>query len=266
MSVSAPQRLLNIQGGENFRELGGYRTQDGHTVKWHKLLRSGKLDKLTSADEQLLDQYGVVQDIDFRSPDEVRKSPDKVPVNAVYEHVPVFTYDQTESSVSPEKMRQTLSADSQTGFHQMVDAYHGLVNDAHSKHAYQKFFAALLSNDQPNQVLLFHCTAGKDRTGMGAVFLLSALGVEPAAIRQDYLLTNQVTTKKIASMHQRLEQEHANANLKQSMQDLMTVNPAYLDTALEDIQKQSDTIQRYLHQELELSKDDIAVLRHIYLD
>lgn len=81
-------RNLNVTGGLNFRELGGYPTLDNQTVKWHKLLRTAGLAGLTPEDQQHLSQYGVVADVDFRSKDEQTMAPDRVPVGATYHFYP----------------------------------------------------------------------------------------------------------------------------------------------------------------------------------
>lgn len=81
-------RIIAVTGGLNFRELGGYPTIDGHTVKWHKLIRTAGLADLTPADQQHLTDYGVVADVDFRSKDEQLQSPDKVPTGVNYHFSP----------------------------------------------------------------------------------------------------------------------------------------------------------------------------------
>ncbi len=88
-------RILPLEKGHNFRELGGYQTKDGRTLKWHKVLRSASLAHLTPHDLAYLTDYGVRYDVDFRSPEETAKSPDKVPANAIYESLPVFKIDET---------------------------------------------------------------------------------------------------------------------------------------------------------------------------
>lgn len=72
-----------------------------------------------------------------------------------------------------------------------------VADEQHAKDEYRRFFDNLLANDQPDSTLLFHCTAEKDRTGMGAVYLLTALGVDFETIKQDYLLTNQASIGRI---------------------------------------------------------------------
>ncbi|AVK60997.1 protein-tyrosine-phosphatase [Lactobacillus sp. CBA3605] len=260
------QRVLPIQQGFNFRELGGYQTKDGHTVKWQKLLRSGGLDSLTQTDLAYLDQYGVRYDIDFRSPKEVLDSPDRVPGQAKYQYAPVFNVDETKNSDGTDKMTANLETHPDSGYRHMLKVYRMIANEAHAKYEYRRFFDSLLANDQPDDVLLFHCTAGKDRTGMGAVYLLSALGVDQATIRQDYLLTNTASADRITSAVQAATNQGASAATIASIKALWSVNEDYLDTALAEIKRQSGNVEHYLRTELNLTKQEMSDLRKIYLN
>lgn len=161
------QRVLTVPGGINFRELGGYSTKDGRKIKWHKVIRTGGLDQLTPAGQALLDDYGVRYDIDFRSPQEVLDAPDRIPANAKYVYAPVFNVDETRNSDGTDKMTANLEKHPDSGFKHMLKVYQMVADEQHAKDEYRRFFDNLLANDQPDSTLLFHCTAGKDRTGMG---------------------------------------------------------------------------------------------------
>jgi len=262
----ANQRVLTMQQGINFRELGGYPTQDGHTIKWHKVIRTGNLSQLTATDLAFLDHYGVRYDIDFRSPKEVLDEPDRVPGQAKYQFAPIFNVDETRNSDGTDKMTANLEKHPDSGYRHMLKVYRMIATEAHSKAEYRRFFDNLLANDQPDDVLLFHCTAGKDRTGMGAVYLLSALGVDPQTIRTDYLMSNQTSVKRIENMIQAATKQGASAATLASVKALWSVNSDYLDAALTEIKHQSGNMQHYLRTELKLTKTELADLRHLYLD
>jgi protein-tyrosine phosphatase len=262
----ANQRVLTMQQGINFRELGGYATEDGHTLKWHKVIRTGNLSQLTATDLKFLDDYGVRYDIDFRSPKEVLDEPDRVPGNAKYQFAPVFNVDETRNSDGTDKMTANLEKHPDSGYRHMLKVYRMIATEDHSKAEYRRFFDNLLANDQPNEVLLFHCTAGKDRTGMGAVYLLSALGVDPQTIRTDYLMSNETSVERIESMVKEATKQGASAATIASVKALWSVNSDYLDAALAEIKRQSGNMQHYLRTELKLTKTELADLRHLYLD
>lgn len=155
-------RLLPIEAGHNFRELGGYQTTDGRQVQWHRLIRAGALGQLSEADLALLAQLNVTADIDFRSPTELEAAADRVPHTATYHHEPVFDTDRTESSKTNAELEPLLVADPDSGARHMEVTYQEMVTEPTSKTAYQHFFAHLLATPSDGAVL-FHCTAGKDR-------------------------------------------------------------------------------------------------------
>lgn len=259
-------RILTMEKGINFRELGGYPTKDGRKTKWHKVIRTGSLSDLTALDQQKLDAYGVRYDVDFRSPKEVLEAPDRVPGNAKYVYAPVFNVDETKNSDGEDKMTANLEKHPDSGFSHMLKVYRMIVTEQHAKDEYRRFFDTLLANDQPDDVLLFHCTAGKDRTGMGAVFLLTALGVDFDTIRTDYLLTNEASAKRIRHATKKAQEKGASAETVASLRALWSVDEAYLNAAMTEIERQSGNLEHYLRTELKLTKAEIEKLRQLYLD
>lgn len=179
--------MLELEEGINFRELGGYLTEDGRKIKWHKLLRCGSMAQLTKNDVDYLDQYGVRYIIDLRSPEESNYSPDKYPDKAQYfqDTVYPFSFSLFKNLGIINNMR--LGA-SNTDFGRQT--YLQMLLDPHAQAAYRKMFNVLLENDKEGESVVFHCTAGKDRTGVAAFLILSALGVSEKQIVEDYLYTN----------------------------------------------------------------------------
>lgn len=261
------KRILPIENGFNFRELGGYQTKDGQTIKWQKIIRSAGLANLNQNDLAFLERYGVAYDVDFRSPQEQASAPDLYPKQTQYKFLPVFATDETNVSKSPQELWQSFEQDPLAGHHHMLTAYDHMTTSQHSKQAYRDFFDILLSNDQDNQSVLFHCSAGKDRTGMGAVYFLTALGVPFEIIKQDYLLTNQTSIKNIQSQLQKIRQQpNATEQVVQNFKALSSVHEDYLATAVEKIKQQAGSIDHYLTQELKLSANQRQTLKQIYLN
>ncbi|WP_230912802.1 tyrosine-protein phosphatase [Agrilactobacillus fermenti] len=260
------QRVLPLESGINFRELGGYTTKDGRHVKYHKILRSAKLNELDNNDLAYLHDYGLITDVDFRSNDEKVKEPDKLPTGATYKHIPVFAVDETENSKTPQELEDELRYEPNTGYKRMIRVYQNMVRQAGSQAAYRQFFAELLANDQENHALLFHCTAGKDRTGMGAFYLLSALGVDQKTIEQDYLLTNQTYKKQIDAVLAELRANHATPEMIESVHNLVSVNIDFIHAAETQIEQIAGTPINYLKEVLGLNDSDLQDLQKIYLD
>lgn len=260
------KRLLNIKSGRNFRELGGYRTLTGKKIKYHKLLRTGNLADLLPEDTNLLENYNVKLIIDFRSEKEKNKYPDIIPNQAKYEFNPVFSEDLTNASKPMEDLEKWASSDPDFGKRQMFAAYNDMINSSSAQNAYRHFLELLLANNKDNQAALFHCTAGKDRTGFGALLILSALGIPFDTIKKDYLLTNTTTKDFINSMLKKAKDDGGNDNVVKATYDIQSVCAEYLDYVLNNINNNYGSIHSYLRNTMKLSRKDILDLRKIYLE
>lgn len=258
-------RALPITSGSNFRELGGYQTISGQHIKYHKVLRSGRLAPLNQHDLTYLDNYGVRIDVDLRSADEVEQAPDKVPTNATYKYLPVFDYDQTQNSQTLQQLELEYQGNPNHGHEHMKTVYHNMIADPHAKRIYHQFFELLLSNSADGAATLFHCTAGKDRTGMAAVFFMTALGVDAKTIKTDYLLTNTIAAPHINARLTELKTQHASADTIANIRSLLSVHADYLATALKQVKQESGNLNNYLHEGLQLTDHDLQDLRKIYL-
>lgn len=257
--------LLNIHHGFNFRDLGGYQTKAGQTMRTHKLIRSGRLNELSTRDQQYLTDYGLAYDVDFRSPQEQSDAPDRVPSGVAYHFDPVFATDETKASIKAEELRrQALAKDPLGGFRNMVNTYADLVLLPSAQKAYRTFFDLLLANDG-DQALLFHCTAGKDRTGMGAVYLMTALGVDPVTVRRDYLASNLYLGEESERMVNEARQTGAAPALIASTRSLGGVANEYLDSALMTIDANFGSLDHYLTDALQITPAQRRDLRAIYL-
>ncbi|MFD1418584.1 tyrosine-protein phosphatase [Companilactobacillus keshanensis] len=256
-------RILNLEEGINFRELGGYETASGKQVKYHKILRSAGLNKLTDNDLKFLSDYGLKTDVDFRSQSEIDKSPDRLPSGTKYISLPVFREDLTEASKIQESVIPEIDFDPRNGYEHMLGVYKEMITEDQSKKAYRNFFDELLGNSNDRDVLLFHCSAGKDRTGMGAVFFLYSLGIPLPTIKQDYLLTNQASKFYVADILKEVEKR--DASLVESIRALMTVNENYLSVAEKAIKETSGSLANYIRNELHVSDNQVSDLQKIYL-
>ncbi|MBU3851429.1 MAG: tyrosine-protein phosphatase [Candidatus Paralactobacillus gallistercoris] len=260
------QRILPIKDGNNFRELGGYETTDGKTIKTHKVIRSGALNNLKSDDLAYLAKYGVKYDVDFRSNEECREKPDNLPSGTTYYWDPVLHFDEMDNTDTLATLQNDFAQNKHIGYEHMISVYHNMIKKPDANQAYRKFFDYLLMNDQPRQCLLFHCTSGKDRTGIGAILLLSALGVPENVIKQDYLLSNQTIQSVLTPLLQQVQQKsHNNETLITNIRNLLTVSEDYYQTAMDDIRDMSGNVINYLHEVIKVTDDEIEQLRQIYL-
>jgi len=182
--------VLPLQGGSNFRDLGGYRTADGRTVRRGAVFRSAHLGSLTDEDRVALGRLGVRTIVDLRGVDEAAETPhriDGVACRIVGAHIEPGVGDRIRGAV----------ADGTANPHLMMQFLTDHYRDYPRRCApgFRTLFATL--SDGAHRPLVFHCTAGKDRTGFASALLLSLLGVPWEAVVEDYLRTNELWTGHI---------------------------------------------------------------------
>lgn len=176
------ERLLPLQGGRNFRDLGGYRGEGGKQVRWGRIFRSGVMAGLTAADMAYLRQLGVATVCDLRSADERREEPTPF-LKEPGAEVVAFDYEMGGAldAIARVKTRQEAMAAFAAGYVEFLDML--------TPH-YTEMFARLAEGKAP---LALNCSAGKDRTGVGSALILSVLGVPREVVVADYGLTQVYT-------------------------------------------------------------------------
>ena len=177
--VASPPRLIEFDGANNFRDLGGYPSKFGGRTRWGVLYRAGALHGMTPADLQKFADLGVRQVYDLRGDAERDRLPDPMPSI----HVPVIS-KLMDRGPRPHFDGLTTSDD---GFAFMRDVNLALLN-----HCGVEFGQMIASFADPDTVpVVFHCTAGKDRTGVVAALTLEALGVDREVVLDDFELTGR---------------------------------------------------------------------------
>lgn len=257
--------VLPLEQGPNYRDLGGYRTADGRVIKSHRLIRAARMNELTEQDQKFLTSYGVTTVVDLRSPREAHEWPDRLPAGAAYELNPVFPTDETQVSKSIIELRRMYDKDPLAGFLNMVTTYRDMVTRGSAQRAFRRFFALLAAQDATSGAVLWHCTSGKDRTGMATVFLLTALGVPAETIRADYLLSNSLLREKRHERLEALRATNSSAALIATNRSLASVRNEYLDAALVQIQTDYGSLTDYLTNQLGVDAAMRAQLQRQYL-
>ncbi|RMC23470.1 MULTISPECIES: tyrosine-protein phosphatase [unclassified Lactobacillus] len=183
-------RIIKLDGPLNFRDVGGYQNENGQKVKWNKIYRSDSLSSLTATDQTKLVQLRIAVDCDLRSQYEKKSSPDIHWSNVKYVDVPI--YDENESgSQSNHHIYRFLHHIPNLNNNFIGRIYQQTLLNSHSREMFAQIFTELLKL-KPDQALVYHCSAGKDRTGMVSALILMALGVGDDTIARDYLLTNKL--------------------------------------------------------------------------
>ena len=258
--AAAHSRLLPLQGGRNFRDLGGYRTGDGRTVKWGVLYRSGSMHGLTAADYRYLEGLGIRTVCDFRDRRERATEPTAWP-GATAPRVLSDDYDLDLRGFLPAgNPKGWTAADARAA---MTASYPRMLIQFNGQ--YRRMFAELLAGHAP---LAFNCSAGKDRTGIAAALLLTALGVPRATVVEDYQLTNRYLDGAALRAASARTPNPANplAGLSPEVSKAMiAADPTYLDAALAVVDHHAGGARGYFRDELGLSANDVATLRNLYL-
>src|SRR3984893_14635676 len=178
----SPARHLNLAGASNFRDLGGYPSKDGRTVRWRQIFRSNHLGQLTEADIEVLRPLGLRSAFDFRGAEE------RVAATCGLREIVVHSLPIEPTVVAALRTRLAtgVALSSVDALNVMRDSYRNYVR--YNTPIFRALFAHLVEDRAP---LVIHCTAGKDRTGFACALILHALGVPDDLIAEDYLLTNR---------------------------------------------------------------------------
>ncbi|WP_298288834.1 tyrosine-protein phosphatase [Novosphingobium sp.] len=251
------ERVLALAHGSNFRDIGGYPTMSGRHVKWGMIYRSGATPLLTESDVAQVKALGLVEMIDLRSSEERVIAPTRLT------GIRYTAIDYPMTSLMP-----TASGPSANG---MVDLYRRLPRLLAPQ--LRIVFADLLARNGP---IMFHCSAGQDRTGVATAIILSALGVSRETVFADYHLSTQyrhpeyemppispalAETNPVARMfagYQRAPGGNTPAPLKTSD------GRAFLNGAFEEIDARWGSVDGYLTSEIGLTREQLRRLRKAY--
>ena len=258
----APGTQLPFAGGNNFRELGGYRADEGKTVKWGQIYRGFPTGRLTTeADRARLDGLGLRLILDLRSGVEAAKLPDYVPDGARLVQI-CGLRDATgqEIDFSPNDIQRLVqNAPAGTNLTQLI--YRQMLT---GNKAFKELFRALEAGETP---ILFHCTAGKDRTGVAAMLILLALGASDETICADYARTNLCRAAEIEkAMADHAAEIAADPAQKLRWQTSAGVDPETAPFVLRTIRQDYGSAESYLEAEYGLTPARLMRLRRMYLE
>ncbi len=242
-----PPYVIELAGASNLRDLGGYRTADGRTVRRGLLFRSAALAKLTDADEAVVARLGLRTICDFRGVEESGRAPTRLDGPRI---VPL----PIEPTVGA-GLRDILRTKEATG-----EALHAVLERAYAAYAlssqaqYRGMLDAILDGALP---LLFHCSAGKDRTGFAAATVLTALGVPWETVVADFEATNRLWRRDT------VPSADLPAGIRES---LLRADPALLRAAFDAARERHGSLDAWLAEALGLLPDRRQRLRDILLE
>lgn len=262
-------QIIHLSGTDNTRDLGGLQTADHHVVRRGRLIRSDHLNRLTEKDCTILsEQYKVKVVVDLRRESESKRQPDQAIAGAVLVHDPLV----------PEIARAKTFAQISGVGELMLESVHHMDDDVltyQSKRyaeaalsdftavAIQKWIEILLEAE--DGAVLWHCAAGKDRTGVLAALILLILGVPMHAVKANYLMTNQWIHAKIQWILSKTREITNDLNLLRQVELLCSVHENYFEAVISTIDSHYGGLSAYIHQHLHISDEMIDTLRNMYL-
>lgn len=258
---SAFERRLNLEGAPNIRDLGGYATEEGGITRWGRLFRAGRLSSLTERDKQQLARFNLRMICDFRREDEYLSDVTNLEgfADAAIHNLAISPGDHSRSLIHGDFSQ----VNGEQMFEWMVLINRELALKQTDK--YRRMFELLLEIDDGG--FLFHCSAGKDRTGFAAALILSALDVPRDTIMEDYLLTAQYYPPKgeleyLAGKYT----DPGNDRDLSVFQALMDTREEYLNAAFVAIEEHYDSITHYLADELGVGEEQRKRLKDRYVE
>jgi protein-tyrosine phosphatase len=237
--------VVALEGGSNFRDLGGYRTADGRTVRHGLVFRSAHLGNLTDTDRREIGRLGVRTIVDLRGINEAAETPHRIEgtgATIIGAHIEPGIGERIRGAIADGSASPELMA------HFLTEHYRDYPRRCAP--GFRTLFAAL--SDGTSRPLVFHCTAGKDRTGFAAALLLTLLGVPWETVVHDYLRTNELWTGHLGRYPELAADTRA---------AIVEARAAYLDAAFAAVREDFADPERFAEGALGLDSGVLQRLR-----
>ena len=251
-SPGEPQDKIVLAGAPNFRDLGGYQIGTTRRMKWGCVFRSVHLALLTKDDQQTLVNLGIRSICDFRSEQERKRQPNRLPqaTNIQTLHLPIVS-----SVIEPTQAITRVMQGDITWFTPdfMINSYLEKIDRFYS--VWYHFFKQL--SQESTRPLVFHCTAGKDRTGVCATLILLSMGVSENQVVDDHTLSNVYNADGIQKIEKTLSKVGLDPD---DLRDYITAPKTAIIATIEHIHKQFGSTQNYLIQKAGVKPDWLETL------
>ncbi len=253
----------------NTRDLGGLPAADGRRIKPGMLFRSGKPSDATEADIEKLKSLGITKIVDFRTEDEVKEAPDPEVEGIEIIHLDVLPFiaaGVTRDRESNGRMQKLFDGTHkpEDGLEMMLLTYKYILTEEHPKRAYRRFLEEVLGND--SGATLWHCTAGKDRAGLGTVLVQECLGVPRDFIRLEYMITNIYLKEDVDRKAGRIRERGGSETDAEILRHLWLARKPYIDWVYEYVDENYGGFAGYLERELGAGPGFIAAMREKFLE
>ena len=253
-------RALHLPSIANLRDIGGYRTTDGRWVKMGLLYRSDQLDRVSDADLAAMQKLDIRIVVDLRTDSERKREPDRLPPGS--QPLILDVAADSDGSLGGDMRKAMTAIASGKGVELLTSANRDFVALGSARRAYGAMLDRLATPQ--GAPMLYHCTAGKDRTGWASAVILTLLGVPRDTVMADYLASNDFLARKNAATLDALAKS-GNPIDPGHLLPVLTVRADYLNAAFDEVEKRYGSFDAYVRSGLGLSADSIASLRDRYL-
>ena len=261
-------KRLKLKKLNNTRDLGGFPTVDGRRIKGGKLIRSGKLSNLPDKTVSDLKQIGLTTIIDLRIPTEKSEYPDTVIEGVNYIELPLI-YTPT-FGITTEKSTRIIASKESRRIKQefggidnyMIETYRSILFNEQPQQVLKQFLRKIVEEDG---CVLWHCSGGKDRAGVCAMLIEGLLGVEEEVIIQDYIATGKICKQRYNLNRFVLSLAPLTPRFRKILFGFMRVKRLYFETIINDMKERYGGIEGYCKQVLDITDEDIKILKTKYL-
>ena len=271
------QQFIPVQGIVNARDLGGYIMQDGRKLRDGAFIRTAHMADATDTDLQYLSEIPLAKVIDFRKEEEKRGKDDRMVPGAEYICLDIDASGNLVNQASDDEKKlftgqkqfdikkfMLMAAFNQTAqmiAHQM---YPNLFFDPDCQKQFRQFFRLILETE--NGAILYHCTQGKDRTGIASALILAALGASRETIVADFDATNRVYEKEVRRCCRNVRLMGGKEAELETVKAFLGANTDNFIKALDRIDREYGSMEAYLKGPIGLTDNDILTLRERYLE
>ena len=269
LNIEPDTRTVPLSGQSNFRDIGGYQTTDGRTVKRGILYRSGELQKLSDEDIDSIEALGIRTVINFLTPEEIEaRGGDRLPQDVREVPQPI------SGGIAGDLTKVVLEARKTGDFSQVSVELNSEIHRLLIEEGAQQYSALIREIlDSKNLPLAFHCSHGVHRTGTATAIVLSLAGVPWETVREDYLLSNITRGEEINKRLGQLRDLAANTQEippgdvdTTNMKAFYLLDGSYIDASLDEMKAKYGSVEKYARQRLGLSNEEIAQLRDLLLE
>mgnify|MGYP004618329843 CR=1 FL=1 len=271
------ERTLPVEGMNNFRDMGGYETYDGSFVKWGLLYRSDHIHNATEKGVEYLKKLDIHTIIDYRSPDEQSKYPNKV----INENIKTYSLDPDAHTAElaaqftsnkeneDENLVRKIISQKENGalvnrYDIVMAQYLNFVNKDKCKDAFSSMIKIIA--DVGIAPVDQHCRGGKDRTGYGCMLLLGLLGVKKEYIIYDYMLTHYNRIERNSIKMEKYKKFTQDQDVLDYLYSLIDTQPEFIDASYDDIINKYGSVESYAMIELGITAEEIQNLKNMYLE